>query len=70
MLLVELDCPIQGFEQGLACLELGILVRRHVDLLQLCRSRPGNSHQLTGRDDLVEETRLERSLWIEDFAVD
>ena len=70
MLLVELNGPFQGFEQGLACLELGVLVRGHVDLLQLSRRRLGGIHELSSRDNLVEETRLDCSLRIEDLTVD
>ena len=45
-----------GFPAGLAHFELGVLVRHHVDLLQLLGRGFGDCQQLTGRHHLVEKT--------------
>ena len=70
MLLVHFDGGIEGFQQRLAHLQLGVLVRGHVDLLHLLRHRLSGSQQLLGRHHLVEEAGLYRASRVEHLAID
>lgn len=70
VLLVHLDGGVEGFQQRLAHLQLGILVRRHVDLLHLLRHRLSGGQQLLGRHHLVQEAGLYRASRVEHLAID
>lgn len=70
-LLVDFNGVVQGVEQSLARLQLGLGVSRHVDLLELLGHGARGRHQLfSGGHHGVQEASLFGALWVEHFTVD
>lgn len=70
MLLILQDGIVKSFQQLLAHFQLGVLVREHVDLLQLPRGSQRGALQFFGSDDFVEEACINGTLRIEHLAID
>lgn len=69
-MLIQLDRLVQRFQQPFAHLQLGVLVRQHVQLLQLSRRRQCRFLQLLGRHYLVEEACVHRALRVKHLGID
>jgi len=61
---------VEVVQQRLAHLQLGVLVRQHVQLLQLAGDALGDLKQLLGWHDLVEEAGIQGILGLEHLGID